>query len=50
MRTQLARDLTVRTDVREETTITTVVTTETAIVVLEEITGRAISNVNAEES
>jgi hypothetical protein len=49
MRTQLARDLTVRTDVREETT-TTVATTETAIVVLEEITGRAISNVNAEES
>ena len=46
MRTQLVRDLTVRTDVRDEITIT-VVRTETAIVVLEETTGRAISNVNA---
>ena len=49
MRTQLARDLTVRTDVREEITIT-VVLTEMVIVVLEEITGRATNNVNAEES
>ena len=49
MRTQLVRDLTARTDVREETTIT-VVRTETVVAVLEEITGRAISNVNAEES
>ena len=47
MRTQLARDPIVRTDVREETTITAV-RTEMAIVVLEETTmGRATNNVNA---